>query len=291
MYRACALQTCPSTLLTRSLRRRAGVNVGEQWYCTVDCFAAASRTRLMSLMGGNLLEMRHNPRLSIGLVLLSKGYLTADQLRSATAESQIYGEALEATLMRLGFANEKQLVAARAAQWGYPVLARDREAIHVESDIPPALLNRYSAVPLHYSVTAKRLLLGFVYRVEQSLLSSVELITDLRVEPCFIDATALKEQMRRVTTVPNYEEVVFEDVQTPAQMAKNVGGFAVEVAASDARFARCGDEIWARLVGKRGKIDLLFRSDTLLWRREARILCTPGRACGLWHRTILGNCR
>ena len=45
-------------------------------------------------------------------------------------------------------------------------------------------------------------------------------------------------------------------------MAKNVGGFAVEVAASDARFARCGDLLWTRLLGKRGKIDLLFRTDS-----------------------------
>ena len=213
IYRACALQTCPITLLGRSLRRRAGVNVGLQWYCTVDCFAAAARARLLSLMGGNVLEMHHRPRLSIGLVMLSRGHLTADQLRSATAERQTYGETLEATLIRLGMATEKQLVAARAAQWGYPVLSRDHEAAHVELDIPPVLLNRHSAAPLHYSVSAKRLLLGFVHRVEHSLLSSLETITDFRAEPCFIDATALREQMRRVTAPPSYEEVVFEDVQ------------------------------------------------------------------------------
>ena len=42
-------------------------------------------------------------------------------------------------------------------------------------------------------------------------------------------------------------------------MARNVGGFAIEISAKDARFARCREYIWTRLSGKRGTIDLLFR--------------------------------
>jgi len=211
------------------------------------------------LPGGSILEMPHYPRLSIGLVLLSRGYLTDDQLRYARAQSQLCGEELETVLLRLGLATERQLAAARAAQWGYPVLGQDRLGQPVEADIPPALLHACSSVPLHCSITAKRFLMGFVYRVEHGLLNSLEQVTGFRAEPCFITPSEFREQMGRLTTVPGCEEVVFEDPDTPAQMAKMVAGFAVEISASEARFAQCREYAWTRLSGKKRKIDVLFR--------------------------------
>ncbi|MGP8258704.1 MAG: hypothetical protein ACLQM6_01995 [Acidobacteriaceae bacterium] len=259
MYTVCALQTCQSTLLMRSIQSRVGINVGQLWYCSVDCFAVAARKRFSALAGASVLEMPHYPRLSIGLVMLSKGYLTDDQYRHAMAQSQLHGEELEAVLLRLGLASERQLAAARAAQWGYPVLGQDHVGLPVESDIPPTLLHNCSAVPLHCSIPAKRFLLGFVYRVEHGLLNSLEQITGFRAEPCFITPTEFKEQMGRLTTVPDCEEVVFDNPNSPVEMANVVAGFAVEVAAREASFAQCREYAWTRLLGKRRKIDVLFR--------------------------------
>jgi hypothetical protein len=203
--------------------------------------------------------MPHNPRLSIGLVMLSKGYLTDDQLRYAMTQSRMHGEDLETALIRLGLAGERQLTAARAAQWGYPILGPDRVGQPVEVDLPTVLLNACSAAPLHYSPAAKRFLLGFVYRVEYSLLQALEQVTDCRAEPCFVTPTDFSEQMVRVNAAPDYEEVVVDEIQTPAQMAKTVGGLAVEVAAREARFAQCRNYVWTRISGKRRTVDVLFR--------------------------------
>jgi hypothetical protein len=191
--------------------------------------------------------------------MLSKGYLNDSQLRLALAESQLHGEELEAVLIRLGLASERQLTAARAAQWGYPVLGQERFGRMIESDIPFKLLRSCSAAPLHSSTAAKRLLLGFVYRVDHGLLNALEQMTGFRAEPCFIAPTEFAEQMERLTSVPAFEEVVFDDLKTPAQMGKTVGGFAVEVGAREARFAHCRDYAWTRLSGKRQTVDLLFR--------------------------------
>ena len=259
MYAACSLATCRNTLLMRSVQSRVGINVGQAWYCSMDCFAAAARTMFTSLCGGTVLEMPHVPRRSIGLVLLAKGTLTDEQLRSALAQSKLRGEELEETLIRLGLASERQLTAARAAQWGYPVLGQDRVGQPVQADVPSILLQTCTAAPLHYSVAAKRFLLGFVYRVEHSLLNALEQMTECRAEPCFITPTEYVEQMERLTAVPDCEEVVFENPQTPAQMAKTTAGFAVEIGAREARFAQCREYVWSRLAGKRRKIDVLFR--------------------------------
>jgi hypothetical protein len=259
MYSVCAYQECQNTRLMRSVQSRGGISIGQHWYCSTDCFAVAARKRLSALVGDSSVEMRHSPRLSIGLIMVSKGYLTADQLRSVTTESQSRREELEVTLVRLRMANERQITAARAAQWGYPVLGQDRIGQTIECDIPPTLLRTYSAVPLHFSMAARRFLLGFVYRVEHSMLNSLEVVTEFRAEPCFITPTEFREQTERIITASDTEEVVFEDRMAPAHMAKNIGGFAVEIAAKEAHLVRCREYVWARLTGKGRKVDILFR--------------------------------
>ncbi len=260
MHAVCGLRTCHNTLIMRSVpESRVGIRMGQLWYCSIDCFAKAARARFSALSAARTVEMPHSPRLSIGLVMLSKGYLSDEQLRFAVAQSQLSGEELEVVLVQLGLANEWQLAAARAVQWGYPVLGRDRISRSVDAAIPLTLLRNFSAVPLHYSSTAKRLLLGFVNRVENSLLHSVEQVTGCRAEPCFITPTEFREQMERLTTAENYTEVVVEDALTPAQTAKAVGGLAVEIGAREASFAYCRNYAWMRLSGKRGTMDVLFQ--------------------------------
>lgn len=261
MHTACGLRSCKTTLLMRSVpQSRGGIRMGELWYCSVDCFVKAVRERFSTLPARRPLEMPHNPRLSIGLVMLSKGYLTDEQFRLALAQSQSTGEELESVLVRHGWADEWQLSSARAAQWGYPVLGRDRISQSVDADIPMTLLRSFSAVPLHYSKHARRLLLGFVYRVEHTLLHSIEQVTGCRAEPCFITPTEFCYQMERVTAAQDSREVVLDDSFTPADMAKTLGGFALEVVAREASLAHCQKYLWTRLSGKRRSIDVLFQN-------------------------------
>ena len=255
----CGLATCHNKLLMKYIPgSRIGIFAGTAWYCSADCFSMASRTTLSSLCAETILEMPRNPRLSLGLALLSKGCLEEDQLRLAMTRSQREGQSLETTLIECGLATEKQLAAARATQWGYPVLGQDAVGQRVEADLPTSLLRAFSAAPLHYSPKAKRLVLGFVYRVEHSLLQSIAQITGFRAEPCFITPAEFNEQMERVTAVRGYEEAVIDNPGTPMQMARTLGGFAVEVSAREAAFSKCNSWIWARLAGKRGTVDVVF---------------------------------
>jgi len=248
-------------MLMRSVpQNRVGIRVGDHWYCGVDCFAEAAFLRFSALREGRVIEMPHNPRLSIGLVLLSKGSLTDDQLRYAIAESQQRGEELELTLTRLGLANEKQLAFARAAQWGCPVLGQEGVREPIEADIPAILLRSWCAVPLHYSQNGRKLLMGFVYRVEHRLLLALEQVTGCRAEPCFITPTEFEEQMARLTAVPDCDVVVEEEPQTPKQMANTVAQLAMEAVARKAIFVECRDYLWTRLSGSRRTVDVLFRT-------------------------------
>ncbi len=255
----CGLSTCHNKLLMRPVPQRGtGINMGNEWYCSVDCFVAAARSPLAALAARRVVEMPRNPRLSLGLALLAKGFLTEGQLRLATDQSQLEGEDLENTLLRLGWTNDKQRAAARAAQWGYPVLSQERPGHRVEADIPLTMLRSFSAAPLFYSASAKRLVLGFVERVDHRLLLSLEQVTGCRAEPCFLSKAEFADQMRCVVTPAGYTEVVVEEPGEPAQMARTLGRCALDVAATEADFVQCKTWVWARLIGKRGTVDVLF---------------------------------
>jgi len=261
MHAVCGLRTCRKTLLISSVpQRRIGIQVGQLWYCSVDCFVEAARARLAELSDDRTVEMPYRPRQPIGLVMLSKNYLSSDQLRFAMAQSQLHGEELEIALLRLGLATERQVASARAAQWGCPVVKQDRMGQPVEADIPAELLRTSCAAPLHYSAASKRLLLGFVHRLDHTLLHALEQVLGCKAEPCFVTTTDFDLQMTRLTGSPDYEEVVFEEPMTPAQMANSLGGLTLRISAREASFATCRDYIWTRLVGKKRRVDVLFRA-------------------------------
>ncbi|MGB7137097.1 MAG: hypothetical protein WBD46_17545 [Acidobacteriaceae bacterium] len=264
----CGLRTCHNKLLVRSVpQSRAGIHVGTEWYCSADCFAAAMQAPLTALIRSRLAEMPRNPRLSVGLALLSKGVLTEDQLREAAARSQWRGQDLEATLLQLGFATEKQLAGARSAQWGYPVLTQEGPGPTVRAELPLAFLRAFEAVPVHYAPAAKRLVLGFVRRVEPSVLQAIEQITGCRVESCFVTPAEFEERVERCFAAEGYEEALLDQAATPAHMARSLGGFAVETSARQVAYVACKSWIWVRLEGKRKIVDVLFALRTAAAKR------------------------
>jgi hypothetical protein len=94
--------------------------------------------------------------------------------------------------------------------------------------------------------------------VEHGFVSAIEQVTGCRVEPCFITQNAFDEQMGRMSFASNYQEIVLDEFRLPEQMAKAVAGFAVEINAREAGLAEFRNYVWARLTGKRGRIDVIF---------------------------------
>jgi hypothetical protein len=117
LHWTCGLGDCHNKLFMRSVPQSCvGIRMGETWYCSMDCFVKATRNELSVLTGIRSIDMPHTPRVSIGSVMLSKGYLTDEELRGAVAESRLNGEALEDALVRLGLVDEWHLASARATR-------------------------------------------------------------------------------------------------------------------------------------------------------------------------------
>jgi hypothetical protein len=259
MYDACGLRTCKNTVFMRSIQSRVGVTVGGQWYCGVDCFIAATKIRYSVMAAANVVDIRHMPRRPIGLLLLSKGFLTEEQLRYLTAESELRGEEFEQTLTRAGAVTDQQLATARAAQWGSHVLGPDQPILPVQTDIPLEVLRACAAVPLHDSKSSRRLIIGFVRNIDHSLLHSLEEVTGVRPEACLVTPAQFAKQRERLSASAESQCILLEDNCTPVQMANTTGRFAIDIGVRDARSTRCWNLIWTRLSGKQGFVDLLFR--------------------------------
>ncbi|MGC9199478.1 MAG: hypothetical protein ACP5E5_11170 [Acidobacteriaceae bacterium] len=273
----CGLPTCENRRFLRSLpQSRVGIRLNNIWYCSMDCFVKAVRSRMAALTQ-TLAEVRaidvpHRPRMPIGSLLLAKGYLSEDALRQALAQSRRNGEELETSLLRMELVDEWQLASARATQWGYPVLGRERVVQQIEAALPVTLMSQFSATPLHYSAGAKRLVVGFVYRVDQSLLHALEQVTGCRAEPCFITPAAFHHRSdllrpaerigppRSDAAAEGYSETILEDPMNPAEMARMAGRFALEITARECYLCECRQYVWMRLSGKSRIKDVLFRS-------------------------------
>lgn len=256
----CDNASCHNTQLMRTIPGgRTGVKVAERWYCSIDCFVSGSQFQLGKLFKTRPESARREPRMSVGLVLVSKGQLTPEQLKFAYSECELRHESLEATLLRLDFVNEKQLSSARAAQWGYPFIANDHIGHALSSDVPSHLMEEFSAVPVECSDKARRILMGFVFRVEHSLLESIESVTGYNAVPCFITPTQFKQQMQQVSIPQDHSFDVVCDPGSPEQVSRILGQYGIEVGAKEVILSQCGKCLWSRLIGKKRKVDVVFR--------------------------------
>lgn len=270
MRTQCDLRTCHNTQIMRMIPGgRPGIQVGQQWYCSIDCFVQAAQLPLAELSSWPAVELQRNPRLSLGLVLLSRGYLTADQLRNAALQSHLYSESLESTLLRLQLATHRQLAAARSIQWGLPMVSPESTGRMVEADLPHSILKSSNAVPVHYSSAAKRVLLGFVERIDYSLLRSIEQLSGFRADACFMTPAEFADQVERLTQPADYEEIVVSESGPLDKMARTIGRAAVNLGAREASFTQCRGHIWVRLTGKRGRADLVFQMRKAFGRLES----------------------
>jgi hypothetical protein len=234
----------------------------DAWYCSSRCFTAAAEHEILRLQTSGTVLVNHISRMPLGLILINRGLLTIDQLRKATNEQKDAGDEIGELLVHQGLLTEKQVTAARATQWGCPVFAVPAHAGRVAVDIPQALLQIYSMVPVHYVAATNLLLVGFVHRVEYGLLYAIEQMTGCKTRPCFVTPSDFRVQMqqREQFQEPLLKEMIFERIQTPAEMARILCSSSLEIEADEASFGKCKEYLWARLKSDSEAVDLLFKT-------------------------------
>ncbi len=209
-------------------------------------------------------------RVPLGLVLLSRQQLTAQQLRTGLAAQQAAGRGLIGEwLQTLGFASELQVTAALARQWSCPLL---RGHSHSPSSgtaalgappapqIPLTLLRSFAMVPVDYVITRTTLHIAFGEAIDYGVLYAIEQMMGCHTEPCMAVPSFVRRRLQDLSQRRGEREMVFDRVADTAECARIVRSYCVRVAASDISLAVCGPYLWVRLSRPSGlPLDLLLR--------------------------------
>jgi hypothetical protein len=241
--------------------RHRGLNVDGNWYCGPACFEQTMKGKIGEIMTfqGRPVKTRTS-RVPLGLLLLQRGVLTADQLKVALKEHRSTELNFGDTVQRLGLATAEQVTAAVAAQWACPVFPLGDRRLEVQVRVPRQLLELYGMLPVHYAEAERRLLIGFVSGVQHQVLYTIGHMTSCTVAPCFITAREYDLHLHSPSTpFLRDDELVFEQIVENSEMARIITNYTVQLAADRVRVDKCRDYLWARIWGRTREMDLLFR--------------------------------
>lgn len=244
--------------------QKAGIKMRGCWYCSSKCFTTALMNRFSSLLSVGDVQHNRVSRVHLGMILVSQGLLTKARLREVLDEQKKAGGEIGELLVRSGLVNERQVVAARSAQWGCPVFAVPKRGVVTKMQIPSCFVRLHSAVPLHYTADAKQVLIGFVNDIEYGLLYAIEDMTGCRTRPCFITPGDFQSQVAHQEFILSQSdsmlprEVEFERIHTPIEMAELLCDYAADLEADEVVVGRFAERLWARVKCGTKDVDLLF---------------------------------
>jgi hypothetical protein len=250
-------------LRRRWLRLRSrdpGVLLDGSRYCPDVCLDRAllrmfDRILPANIPSANILPINQrnavSHRVPLGLVLLSRQDLTAEQLRIAlaaqhAAERGKIGEWVQT----LGFATEAQVTAALARQWSCPVLRPDSVLplpdAQASRHIPLALLEKIVMLPINFAASV--LYIAFAEGVDHTALYAVEQMIGCRTQPCMADPSFVRAQLHALAGKDGKRDFVFDRVADRNELSRIIRSYCLRVQAVEVRLAACPPYLWARLL-------------------------------------------
>jgi hypothetical protein len=203
-------------------------------------------------------------RIPLGLLLLSRHHISAEQLRSALDAQRSAGHGrIGEWLREFGFVGEEQVTAALARQWSCPVLLETsgQHRSGAFPQIPLILLERFRMIEIDYVASSATLYIAFAEGVDHGVLYAIEQMTGCHTEPCMTLPRRVRARLQELAIRRAENEVVFDRVSDHAEVCRIIRSYCARLRASEIRFANCGPFYWVRLLRpSRPPHDLLVRS-------------------------------
>jgi hypothetical protein len=241
-------------------RNYVGIYAGKSWFCGPDCFESFLYNAITEATSvRQVQEPRQARRMPLGLLLVSRGVLTSDQLSVVRNKQTNEGMNLGEAVQQLGLATAEQVTAAVAAQWACPVFPLAGRALTLPVRIPRPLLAQYEMLPVHFLEAEKRLTIAFVSRVQYQVLSTIESVTGFDAVPCFITADQYRRYLPPEASSTQDNEIIFDRPAPASEIAKLSRNYVTQLDAIEVRFGICRDYLWMRVWSSKQESDLLFR--------------------------------
>jgi len=253
----CVNPACGSGWLRLWRPRQAPVFEGG-WLCGAACARAVVLTAVAREMDGRQEEVVvHRHRIPLGLVLVSQGAITPEQLKAALSKQKVSGGRVGMWLRREHGVEERAVTRGLAAQWGCPVLLLDNHTpAKMASLVPRLFLEVFGVLPLRQAGT-RLLYLGYADRIDRCVDFAIERMTGLRVEAGLVDGAEFGRAHARI----------LDEVFPPARLIEAEGREAL--AASFTRIIEAAKPTESRLVRIRDYYWLR------MWRRGAGMEARP----------------
>jgi len=237
-------------------------------YCLEHCLERAL-TDLLQRVGSASKSLAAAHRVPLGLLLLSRQQLTADQLRTALAAQRTAGHGrIGEWVQTLGFASEQQVTAALAKQWSCPLLRMNSFSPKLQitdgsrvPQIPRTVLEAFLMIPVDYVSATGTLHVAFGDGIDYSVLYAIEQMAGCRTIPCMAVPSLVRQSLQSLPGRRDENEVVFDQAVDAPEFARIVRSYCVRLAASQVNLVACGPHLWVRLFRPlRPPIDLMLRS-------------------------------
>jgi hypothetical protein len=246
--------------------RHEGIRIEPDWYCSLDCFQAGLFGRLEQAALAGPRSARRANRLPLGLILLSQGDITSEQLRQALArQSAAKRGRIGEWLVEMGAVTEAQVTGALAAQQGCPMFPMpEPQRLPERMYWPELLAQHYGAAPVFHDPIESSLYVGFRERVDHGFLLSLEQMLHCRTRPCILPPAAYRRQLELRALLGDNDSIVIHQPQNGMEMTRTISNYAEQVHAERCAIARCGERLWTRLEPAGGRhVDFLFRLPTM----------------------------
>ena len=185
----------------------------------------------------------------LGLVLLSRGWITRSELHAALEAQRCHGEGqLGEWLRRQGSVAADTIAKALGAQWNCPALVGTQGLEQDHALVPPILLRQYGLVLLRHSASA-RLYLAAKSRAEHAAAHALTRMLDTDVEAAFLEDSVWSLYSEREDAMP---EVCLPHADGAAVQ---ICRWIEQTRPRNARIVRVHDHLWLRMWGGRGRPD------------------------------------
>jgi len=285
---ACSHRDCDRTQsVWRRLRPQPrGVVIQGLRYCEDQCGERALADALGRIRSASPRSPAPH-RVPLGLLLLSRQQLTAEQLRAALRAQRTAGRGrIGEWLLAFGLVNEQQVTAALARQWSCPVLrttlvsgnfaAANSAAGNFAAgssapsgrgipQIPLTLLESFVMIPVNYVESTATLHIAFGEGIHHSVLYAIEQIVGCRTESCMAVPSFVRQQLSALSGSirsghRGETEMIFDRVADGAELLRIIHSYCTRLAATEIRLAACGPHLWVRLLRPSfPALDLLLR--------------------------------
>ena len=215
--------------------------------------------RMRSPRTGKLPSSRRVP---LGLMLMSRGEITASQLTIALDKQKSSGSGkIGEWLIQLGYVGEPEVLGALGAQWGCPVLNLSAERLpDCVGLLPLKLLECHHMLPVQFVLKTRILYLGCSLSIDHSAMYSIEKMLACKTAWCAVGQSTVGKLLQKARQEIRMREVIFDSFCPEDEVVRFTLAYGLKLGTQVVRVTRSGEYLWVRLVGGDQQTDLLFRA-------------------------------